>query len=1437
MASAGTGLWGVTLDEDEFAHYVELGRGNARMIELATNHCQNVRFVECGGQGMLEESTGLPLNMRRVECTVAIGNTAGMRIDGIALDFFAEHCPGCPERNPTGQLPNLETEFQKRQEAAAASEAEAAEVKRKLSIARAARVERRRSLRASADPAAANILDDLDMIDADPEAGSDSDQQRKAGQRLTAVAGRAHDRFSLGIIDELFDAVATVGSVELLEPLRHLTAKSPELADRLVATAVTVLKERASLEAGRCLSDHPARVTADMVDEALIRSAAVLAGSKTPDDHRFSGPSPVVTANDPEPIRVLADVAPDAVVRTLAAMLPHPEVKGFILPSTVRRPRASDFDRQAAAGTIDHLASTHLDLAVSLLPSLAISLGVAPADRYDTGTLGSAERALGRILIEDPARVVSMFERAGRHGSGDIRKGLIGAARRAVDMVDPENRFRRAQDPRLDEPAAQSVVDAAFPFLIARTDETWGSDATFEAAEAIENIGRRLGETLQPHIDTTLGAFITLTRHRLETPQRTLISTGPEDPLAHLEALGRSHSLYQASRRLLSAVEEAAATDPVGICGTICTLITNERDCNFGVEVITPLLETLGNIGSRLGSQPGVLQAILPTLHTYLVDAEPGPRGYALKAWTDVGSRHPVPSTVSDLLPALVTDPYVVVIQAVLAAATRLTWTKREDRGRLALYASSLVATLELPERVELLLTALAAVRRHVSSLDALNKVEKHALARLPTLEWHLASKVIEQPWQPNARVSPELARLWLAYAPQRTYGLRQGDEAEEALNGLLDCSIGLLGLPAADIIAIGSRHSPESHYGSAEYAEVLARAERRSDVVELLKAALGRIPDNRANASKRAFLSLALATARLHTALAAFEVTGMPTSDPAPVQTAVDGIAAAVELSQPLTSDDKKWLKRFEHAAATRAAISCDLLNLPYPDVIAAALTRSGHELISARAAADPADDLRRRAQNLRRHSKSLSKARRSTGTATHRGVSVTSRLLDCAAHLLDAEAAELNADLAQARAHRSAAQRRAAAIDLTSFRPDDPLLARARELHAILSATNERLDVTGIANQAARLPTPLLFIRSADQGRSHGRSWHPQPDPQPDSPNIAVTLVSIDDRLLTGPAVVDPTLTHTITLQVQTDPWPAWATRLDAELVSTLNHQELERPTLSWQRNQHTADQHTFEGTGSLHVRYSVPATQQAPPVLVRLSWRGVDPEGNPLSQELDVAGHREFRVRPFDPARDATTQYEVFDEHLLAIYENLAGAGYPHNQLEAFARLLNAISRIGLAMTWNKKYRRGQYVKERDFHNDLHNALLADPTLEGRVERGTPLALGYLDTRHDGITAELKVARDQPVTPETAVKYIGQPTQYAAADGTRLSILVILDMSRKTLPIGTPENYLFVLNPQQHGMTEPHSPSVVVTLVINGNLPVPSSWSRRKTPTRER
>jgi hypothetical protein len=252
---------------------------------------------------------------------------------------------------------------------------------------------------------------------------------------------------------------------------------------------------------------------------------------------------------------------------------------------------------------------------------------------------------------------------------------------------------------------------------------------------------------------------------------------------------------------------------------------------------------------------------------------------------------------------------------------------------------------------------------------------------------------------------------------------------------------------------------------------------------------------------------------------------------------------------------------------------------------------------------------------------------------------------------------------------------------------------------------------------------------------------------------------------------------------------------------------------------------------GQGTLILRFGLGAGRPAPPFLIALRWRG-SRDGQPTAQEVDVAGHRELRFRPFDVSRDFLTEFPVFDERLLALYESLHGAGYDENQRQAFCRLFTAICRAGLRIMWDPRYKRGAAVKEKEFHDDLYRRLEGEPELGRRLERGSRLAHGFLDVRHDGITAELKVERRVAVSEATAPKYMGQPTQYAAADGARLSILCVLDMSPKSSPVGVPENYMFTLQPALHGLTNPEAPSLVAVIVINGNNPVPSSWSRRKT-----
>jgi hypothetical protein len=267
---------------------------------------------------------------------------------------------------------------------------------------------------------------------------------------------------------------------------------------------------------------------------------------------------------------------------------------------------------------------------------------------------------------------------------------------------------------------------------------------------------------------------------------------------------------------------------------------------------------------------------------------------------------------------------------------------------------------------------------------------------------------------------------------------------------------------------------------------------------------------------------------------------------------------------------------------------------------------------------------------------------------------------------------------------------------------------------------------------------------------------------------------LASLDGKLITGPEVLRDRRVYELSVRVQAGEWPEWADRLDGELLSHLTPAEITTPTFSWSRGDHVGDGETYEQAGSVILRFSVTAGMPAPPLLMRLTWSG-EIDSEPHKQTLDIAGHRERRLRPYDETRDRATDYPVFDERLLAEYDRLARAGFDNDQLRAFCRLFTAMCRAGLTMTWDRKYRRGTQVTEREFHDDLYERLMADPELGGRLERATALGLGYLDVRHDGITAELKVERNTPVTEVSAPKYMGQPTQYAAA-GARLSVIVV-------------------------------------------------------------
>lgn len=1393
---------------------IRIGRENQQTLELARRHCLNMRFVESGGRGMAEEATGLPINTRQVRCPVAFG-AESMNLSGIAGMFYEDHCVGCSMRRPTGEVPNLATVMEAR---AAEDARQAAQRDAEVERARqqwASRAERRRTIAASGGEAMADAVTNVGLLDAEPGSEPDRAEQTAARERLAALADRAPEVFTDEVVALAVELVADVGVVpELLEPLRRLAGRRREFAEPVLRAALAALSRGPVTAAGRCVADFPELLSAAALDEQVCRSLVLLAGAPRRDSIGRSRPSQTA---DPTGLRAATGIAPGAVTAVLRRLLPPPTPPRSLIVPTPEPPRpvVTDFERAAAGAAIAALIPTHPNVAEQMIPTLILDLGVPAEDRYDDPALPAVGRALAVMLLLGVGDVLAAAEDAGRTGSPEFRKALFGLFHRAADLLDPDGPRRQPGDPVPDGERRDEVMASLVTAALARVSGDWGDDLRDEAARLTEQLARLDPHWMLSNLPALLGSVLEL-MDDLTTPQlRTLEVISAEPPQVRaLEQLNRETAISSAARDVLDAVEVVAAAEPLTVVAAITALIAEERDSDRGPEVVWRLLRPLGRIGRRHGDQPGVLQAVLPTLHGYLVDADASLRAQAIDQWVEIGSAHQVPSSLLDLLPALTADTYVAVIRAVLRAGRRLDWPEQVTQP-LLIYVLNVLDGLDATKHPDGIKEAISAALRLARGDEALlTPVEARALERAAALERYDLQDALRRNWLPEIRRSRRMAELRLRQAADPAVNDRFNAGDDEELCALLDCGAGLSDLPLADLTRAALAEAPQYPLLSAEFAEVAWRAGRPADAATIMRAVADTLPEQPAFEWQQRFTQLMVDAA-------AADAAAMTAQDWRP--DAARAAAAAAELDDEDHESIRALVVAVTVAVEVRRLLSGD--PAPAADAPDDGLVGVG--------TGDPAAECRVRAEAVKRAGEALAAAA-PPATATGAYLRGIAGLCQVATHLLLGDAAVLDADTAGIAAHTTAAQRRAQLVvtELSNrFDRSDPLAGPLINRLEAVAELEPGSPVLPVLADWARLPIPIPVVRGP---RRLDRVGLPAARTAGDDDRslIAVVLASIDGRLVTGPEVLRPNTVHELTLRVSADPWPEWAQRLDAELLTHLTQDDVTTPAFTWHRDEHTGDGETFEQSGPLVLRFGLPAGRPAPPFLVRLTWRG-EHDGQPRSQTIDVTGHRELRLRPFDATRDMLTDYPVFDERLLRLYERLARAGYDGAQLQAFCRLLTAICRVGLRMTWDKEYRRGARVTERKFHDDLHDRLLAEPELEGRLERGSPLALGFLDVRHDGITAELKVERTTPVTQERAPKYVGQPTQYAAADGARLSILTILDMSPKELPIGTPENYLFTMGPELHGLKNPEAPSLVTTLIVNGNMPTPSSWSRKKTP----
>jgi hypothetical protein len=1359
----------------ETAHYLALGRRNADAIELFGRFCGNVRVEVMAGIGMLEEATGLPIGHRSFRCAYASGTVAfSMQLEDAAVEFYEEHCRGCRDRLRTSVLgDNIATLAEARRavrDARAEREAaETAEMQRQRED-RAARRMRRRVGEPYQSVAQFERVDRLDGVGDTPDPADVEWLVRTASlgpevisEAVTAeLVQLAQDRQVLWATREAAQAV--------LVPLTAAGRVSETTAAQI---ALASLAEGVGTQAGRLLVTAANGTRAESITGDVARSTVELAGH-TGDPvaramSRFSGSS---VASDPAPLQLCTKRNPEVVLRVVEQMLASasrgpttillgPDGQPLRPPNkTAEFPGAADRSRSVAAVACLPLIEEMPSTASRLVEALARSLESPDHDRYDAPPSRMVGMTLGQGLLRRYPDVAPPLLAVAPRISAEARKALFGAVSFSLHSRDESG----TPDPLLQ--LVQLAVD--------RLQGDWGEEVATEAALELRDQARFHPERLSGHADGLVGVLIM----EITRPAGSTIGLiVPSDPLSGIEALGRRQRRAIRISCLESAIGHLVEVGADDAVHALFSLLDTEDSGN--ADAISVRAAATGLLG-KIGSRPIHLPAVAPRLYTGLLHAKEQVRRAAIHSWADLASQpQPLPSTLLDLLPALLTDGPVAVSALRLIARLNI---PKERRPELQLVVSRLSnvlyrAALNDPEQtISACVDALCSLAFGLPDHEA-EEPAGLALVMSDRLSWYDLRDLLLSWWPPRLANSGLFARraLRVLADPGSADYFNQRDYRVQA--ALLACPYGTSLQPLTSFLTVTDLHLPDHPWPALEMIEVLQRAARWNDAAEIARHIAAAIPRDREHQAR---VDLTTAMAELAAGEARLSGGTVPTVPAAPAQS---GHALDVILS------------RYTAAGEARRAL---------------------HEASSPQPPQRLADQLERAAEAIQPAGSPAPVIATETAWTAWAGT------LHSMAHLLRWDAATQDAS-DDADRHLHAARRRAevAMAGMLADQASDPLLQPVVMVTAEIAAIQQPSDIAGIARQLASASLPIRIIEERD-------SRYRPADPGGEDAERAVPAVGIcrlDGALVTNAHVLRPDEVHDLGLEIRLTDWPERATAIEVTFLSVLSPSQARLPSFTFPRVRPDDDGvYRLSASGSLSVSFTLPAGSppQAFPIAARFTGPGVD-------EVLPVAGHSELRLRPFDATTDALTRRPQLDERIVRLYSVLHDMDLNSDDVQAFCRLYTAIVDKAVDMQFDRAYRKGAHTTERAFHDDLFSRLLSDPGLEGRVQRGNRTAGGFLDIIHDRVNAELKVARQTAVTVQTSHKYLGQPADYACDTGSQLSILVVLDMTNKQSPPGVLENYLGWMKPALAGLDDPRFPSLVGVIIINGNLRVPSGYSR--------
>lgn len=612
---------------------IEAGEKNRRTTELIHNWCRHAKVEKCGGTGLIEMQTGLPIGHHAMVCPHApASGMATWDLADAALDFHDRNCVDCKHRVPV-RLPNL-SEFLGRRDRAQAEQEQIRDFQEAQRIAAlTSRQEIRRTLRGKLPSSSHTIIEQLDELDG----GRHEDQRTK----LVETARLAPEIFTPEIIEyyfQLLEARESWFSFVGLETLFLLKADPA----RLARCALIAIRDFDATEiASKIVLEHIAHVDSSLI-EGAFRSLSLLAA---PPHFPFTGTQRAAT---PEPLLALYRHYPDAVKAAIQACLDSKDysaieraAKAILVIEQQDESIAVSFARTVIAilarpkllVEFDEHHSHHdeTDIFHDLQNVLKLSLRAAPqpTDKLVSSFLATADS-------ETTVRILSAYE------------SLFHADGWREDIKEVEAH----------SVALRRLVNTATS--MEKLSDLWELLGMFRSGppNGLENLIRKEASYL-------LGAAIILENQRNKLADE---HKQAKEFLAYMDLNNQFNFLVQMQEGLVGWVAGAATDSPQTAKIYLETLSGLPEDSHHLRGVMVTALSHL------MDSAEG-LSLALPSLYSALVGASQLERAAAIKALKELNSarRNDLPRLLFEIFLTTLYDPYRIVHQSAVHALERFT--------------------------------------------------------------------------------------------------------------------------------------------------------------------------------------------------------------------------------------------------------------------------------------------------------------------------------------------------------------------------------------------------------------------------------------------------------------------------------------------------------------------------------------------------------------------------------------------------------------------------------------------------------------------------------------------------------------------------------------------------------------------------------------------